>query len=142
MNTKKTLFTLILLAVSNCISAQNDSTSFKGYFYNDEYNVYININLYDNNIAVPNHTLFGDLPGYLGKRMNNFFWLITSGKIKSKNKAELNLINDYGSEDLKATLTKENDSTYIFHQENGSPLKVANNGKWQKLPKTMEFKKR
>lgn len=102
----------------------------------------MNINLYDKNINVPSHELFGELPGYLGKRMNNFFWLITSGKIKSPEKAELNLINDYGSEDQKATLIKKNDSTYILRQGNGSVIKVANNGKWQKLPKETEFRKK
>lgn len=139
---KKNIFILILSAASISISAQRDSTSFKGYFYNSEYDVYINMNLYDKNISVPNHTLFGDLPGYLGKRMNNFYWLITSGKVKSANKAELSLINDYGSEDLKATLNKKNDSTYILQQESGSVLKVANKGKWQKLPKELELKKK
>lgn len=139
---RKTVFTLILSVASINIFAQKDSTSFKGHFTNSEYDVYITLNLYDKDISVPNHTLFGDLPGYLGKRMNNFYWLITSGKVKSATKAELSLINDYGSEDLKATLIKKNDSTYILRQESGSALKVANKGKWQKLPKELEFKKK
>lgn len=135
---KKYIFTLALAAISICTKAQNDSTIFKGYFYNDEYSVYLKIDLYSMEVEVPNHSLFGNLPGYLGKKLNSFYWLVTSGKIKSKNQAELNLINDYGSEDLKASLKRANDSTYIFKQESGSPLKVPNKGKWQKLPK--EFK--
>lgn len=100
------------------------------------------MNLYDSDVSVPNHTLFGELPGYLGKRMNNFYWLITSGKVKSAGKAELSLINDYGSEDLTATFIKKNDSTYVLRQEDGSTLKVPDKGKWQKLPKELEFKKK
>lgn len=133
--------TALFISASFCF-AQKDSTSFNGYFYNDEYNIYLNINLYDNNIVVPDHEVFGKLPGYLGKRYNSFYWLITSGRIINKQKAEIELINDYGSEDLKATFNKKNDSTYILHQEDGSTLKVANKGKWQKLPKILEFKKK
>ena len=54
----------------------------------------------------------------------------------------MNLINDYGSEDLTATLTRKNDSIYILKQESGSTLKVPKNSKWQKLPKVLELKLR
>ena len=56
--------------------------------------------------------------------------------------ATLQMINDYGSEDLTATLTAENDSVFVLKQIDGSTLKVPNNGKWQKLPKTLELKRR
>jgi hypothetical protein len=81
------------------------------------------------------------LPGYLGKLHNSFCWVITSCDIKSEKRAELQLINDFGSEDLNATLTRENDSIYVLKQGAGSTIKVPNNGKWQKLPKTLEFKR-
>ena len=140
---KKYFFTLILASIAALTKAQDsNSNTFKGYFYNDEYNVFLNIDFYSMEVEVPNHSLYGNLPGYLGKKLNNFYWVITSAKIKDKRKAELSLINDYGSEDLKASLRKENDSIYIFKQENGSPLKVPNNGKWLKLPKEFKLKKR
>ena len=136
-------FTLIIyVCCSVSCYAQNGSTNFKGYFYNEEYNVYLHLDLYGKDIAVPNHSMFGNLPGYLGKKLNNFYWLITSGKIKKDNHAIINMINDYGSEDLKASLKRKNDSIYIFKQEEGSPLKVANNGKWLKLPKEFILKKK
>jgi hypothetical protein len=59
-------------------------------------------------------------------------------KVKG-NKAQLQMVNDYGSEDLEATLTRENDSIYILKQGKGSTLKVPNDGKWQKLPSTLPF---
>ena len=117
--------------------AQNDSLSFKGHIYNNVYNIYIKFNLYDNNIEVPGHELLGPLSGYLGKKNNNFFWLITNGEAKKNNKATLSFINDYGSEDFKAELIRKNDSVYILKHIEGSPLKVPNNGKWQKLPKIL-----
>ena len=136
---------LIIIALWLTISAfaeQKDSTIFRAYLYNNEYDVYLNINFYDENIKVPGQELYGPLPGYLGKKNNSFCWVITSAKIKDKKTATMNLINDYGSEDLTATLTQKNDSIYILKQESGSTLKVPKNSKWQKIPKTIELKRR
>jgi hypothetical protein len=74
----------------------------------------------------------------MGKKVNNFIWLITSAEVKEK-KAKLTMINEFGSEDLIASLVRENDSLYVFRQEEGSQLKLSQNGKWQKMPKKMEF---
>lgn len=123
-------------------AAQSDSIPFKGRFENSEYNVYLELNLYENDINVPAHELFGPLPGYLGKRNNGFYWLVTDGKLSPKGKAVLSMINDFGSEDLKASLTMRNDSTFILRQEDGSALKVPNKGKWLKLPKELVLKKK
>ena len=123
------------------LRAQNNNGPFRAYIYNNEYDVYLRINFYDQDVTVPSQDLYGQLPGYLGKKNNSFAWLITSATIKG-DKAHLALINDYGSEDLTATLTRKNDSIYVLKQEAGSTLKVPNKGKWQKLPKTLEFKRR
>ena len=121
--------------------AQSNNGPFRAYLCNNEYDVYMRINFYDQNISVPGQDLLGQVPGYLGKKNNSFAWLITSATIKG-NKAHLTLINDYGSEDLTATLTLKNDSIFVLKQEEGSTIKVPNKGKWQKLPKTLEFKKK
>ena len=73
------------------------------------------LDLYGESITVPGQELYGELPGYLSKKRNSFCWLITSSKIDG-DKAELQMINDYGSEDLTATLTVENDSLYVLKQ--------------------------
>lgn len=49
------------------------------------------------------------------------------------------MVNDYGSEDLQATLTKNNDGTYTLKQIEGSTIKIARNRKWVKMPKTLIF---
>ncbi len=139
---KKVLLTLTLGMTSLFGLAQNDATVFKGYLYNDEYQVYLQIDFYNESVSVPGNELYGSLPGYLGKKNNSFCWPITAVKLSNEKTATLNLINDYGSEDLTATLTQENDSTYILRQGKGSTLKVPKNGKWQKLPKSLNFKKR
>ena len=132
---------MLVVATMKCF-AQKDSTAFRAYLINNEYEVYLRINFYDQNIKVPGQELYGNLPGYLGKKNNSFCWVITSAKITDKKTATMNLINDYGSEDLTATLTRKNDSIYILKQESGSTLKVPKNSKWQKLPKVLELKLR
>jgi hypothetical protein len=122
--------------------AQKEDKSFRAYLYNNEYSVYLRINLYDQDVEVPGQSLYGKLPGYLGKEHNSFCWVITSCKVKNEEKAELQLINDFGSEDLTATLRRVNDSLYVFRQESGSTLKVPKNGKWQKLPKRFVLKRK
>lgn len=130
------LFCLIAIGMK----AQSNNTPFRAYLSNNEYNVFLRINFYEQDITVPGQDLFGQVPGYLGKKNNSFAWLITSAKING-DKAKLQLINDYGSEDLTATLTRKNDSIYVLKQESGSTLKVPNKSKWLKLPKTLEFKR-
>ena len=122
--------------------AQQDNTAFRAYLYNNEYDVYLRINFYDQDVTIPSQELYGELPGYLGKKNNSFCWVITSCKVESEKKATLQLIDDFGSEDLTATLTRKNDSIYVLRQGNGNPIKVPSKGKWQKLPKTIELKRR
>ena len=139
---KKTLLSLTFGLLSSCLLAQNEEKVFRAYLFNKDYDVYLRIDFYNESISVPGNELYGKLHGYLGKNNNSFCWPITAAKLKDEHTAELSLINDYGSEDLTATLTQQNDSTYILKQEKGSTLKVPKNGKWQKLPKTLPFKRK
>ena len=140
----KKLFSLICICTlfSLVAKSQENNYMFKGYFFNSEYNVYLKIDLHGEGIIVPDHELFGQLPGYLGKKNNSFFWLITSKTVKNKKNATIELINDYGSEDLSASLFLKNDSTLVLKQLKGSDLKVPNKGKWQKLPSELVFKRK
>ena len=142
MTPNKVIFSALLLLLPTLIWAQKQGESFRAYLYNNTYNVYLRINFYDQDVTVPGQELYGRLPGYLGKLHNSFCWVITSCDIKSEKRAELQLINDFGSEDLNATLTRENDSIYVLKQGAGSTIKVPNNGKWQKLPKIVELKRK
>ena len=137
----KQLFLIIFNLSLLSASAQNAAKPFRAYLYNNEYEVFMRLDLYGESITVPGQELYGELPGYLGKKHNSFCWVITSSKIEGQT-AELQMINDYGSEDLTATLTAENDSLYVLRQVEGSTLKVPKEGKWQKLPSQLVFKRR
>lgn len=140
-----------ILSIMVCLSAttllaqgnkvETDTTTFKGYFLNKEYNVYLKIDFYKSNITVPFQKIYGELPGYFGDCQDGRKWLFTSAEIISPTKASIEVINDYGSEDLTATLTKVNDSTFVLRQEDGSTIKIARNRKWVKMPKTLTFMK-
>ena len=137
---KKIIATFILTLMLSPVFAQESKKPFRAYLINKEYSVYLRIDFYQESISVPGQDLYGRLPGFLSKQHNSFCWLITSAEVEG-NKATLQMINDYGSEDLTATLTAESDSVYILKQIEGSTLKVPNNGKWQKLPKSLELKR-
>lgn len=121
--------------------AQKDSTIFKGYLSNNEYEVYLQINFYQNDIKVPGQEIFGTIAGFFGDRKDSRKWLITNAAIEGKT-AHLSIINEYGSEDLTADLTLESDGTYSLKQITGSNIKIARNRKWVKIPKKLTFMKK
>lgn len=152
---KKILFLSLFALLTMGVSAQNDntkpaksktelkdSTTFKGYLYNQKYNVYIQMDFYHKNVTVPNQEIYGEMAGYFGDCQDGRKWLFTDATIKNKHTAEVQIINDYGSEDLVATLTKVNDTTYVLKQGKGSTIKIARNRKWVKMPDELEFVKK
>ena len=130
----------VVLAVQT-VQAQDPERPFKTHLYNAEYDVFLTIDFDTQQLNVPGHELYGPLAGYLGRPTNSFYWVVLSATVKDK-EATMQLVNDFGSEDLVATLRQTNDSTYVMTQGKGSVIKVPNNGKWLKLPKTVTFKKK
>lgn len=130
---------MFVLLVSVKLAAQSDKV-FHTYIYNDEFKVYMDINLYENNVIVPDQELFGEIPGYFGAKRDQRKWLITSAKIDGKNSATLEIVNDYGSEDLTATLTyNPDDGSYVLKQKSGSRIKIVVNRKWVKIPTELKL---
>lgn len=127
---------------AEAMAAEKDTTTFKGYLYNQEYDVYIRMDFYHNNIVVPFQEIYGEMPGYFGDKQDGRKWLFTSAAIKDRHTAIIQIVNDYGSEDLTATLRQQNDSVYILHQDKGSTLKIARKRKWVTMPTTMRFIKK
>lgn len=126
-----------LLALAS-VGQKQAGKPFEGIIGNAEYKIYLQINFYKNNVSVPGQELFGELPGFLGDSIDSRKWLFTSVKLNKKT-ATLQIINDYGSEDLVATLTQNKDNTYTLNQLEGSRIRIARNRKWVKLPKEIIF---
>ena len=140
---KSTILSILLSLM--CFSAYSQSDApFKAYIYNKEYKVYMRINLYDNDIKIPGQEIFGEIGGFLRSDDDSRCWIITSAEMnEKKHTANLEIINDYGSEDLTATLSyNPKDSVYTLKQNAGSTIKIARNRKWVKLPSTMQFKRK
>jgi hypothetical protein len=138
----KKIIISVLVAFFTVSANAQESSIFKGYIYNGEYQVYINMDLYKNNITVPNQEIYGELPGYFGANRDTRKWLFTSAEITDSTTAKLEITNDYGSEDLEATLKKLPNGTYELEQREGSTMKIAVNRKWVKIPKKIIFTKR
>ncbi|MBR6444930.1 MAG: hypothetical protein IKS94_00615 [Prevotella sp.] len=137
---KRTFFIATALFFALSVFAQ-DGTAFKGKIVNDEYQIWIEMDFDAQAVIVPEQEIFGEVAGYLGAKRDPRKWIVTSVEMKNKTTARLEIVNDYGSEDLTATLTLNSDGTFTLKQLDGSTIKIAVNKKWVKLPKTLVFKR-
>lgn len=139
------VITLLITITTNAqtpLLDEEGTQKFRGKLFNSEYDIYIEMDLLNKAIIVPQQEIFGELPGFLGDNKDSRKWLFTDATITSESKASISIINDYGSEDLTATLQIVNDSTYILSQESGSVIKIARKRKWVKLPQKIKFIKK
>lgn len=142
MNKKCILLLVLLMLVTFGSYAQDrpDST-FIGKIYNDELKVYIVMNLVDKNVTVPQQDIFGNVDGYMGCTGTEHVWTIVTSEVKGHT-AHIEMINNYGSEDVSATLTHEKDGSYTYKHLSGSTLKFPVGQKWHKIPSKVVFKKK
>lgn len=136
---KRTLTILYMLLMAVVAMAQ-DSLTFKGRISNADYQVWIEMDFYEKGVVCPGQEIFGENPGYLGAKRDSRKWIILDADVEGQS-ARLTIINDYGSDDLTATLTRQADDTFLLEQKEGSPLRIVVNNKWVKLPKRLTFKK-
>lgn len=137
---KKLIFALFMSLVPMLLPAQTDST-FNVTLHNDEYKIYITMNLYDKDVDVPGQAVLGKVDGFIASKQSSSKWIIVSSRIISKTEAEIEVINDYGSEDFMAVIKRNADGTYSYTKKGGSTLKFAVRGKWQKIPGSLELLK-
>ena len=138
---KHTIIALLMALCPLLAAGQATEGPFRAKLYNKDYDLWMHINFYDADIVIPGQELFGQMAGYLRREGTTYCWLMVDAKVEG-DKARLVVSNDYGSEDLTAELTAQGDSIYVLRQMSGSTMKVPNKGKWQKLPKTMQFRKK
>lgn len=138
---KKIIFTLLMAVAALQVMAQ-ETRPFDTTIHNEEYKIYIKMDLYDKDITVPGQDVLGEMDGYFGSTQSRSMWMIVSSRLIDERTAEIEVVNDYGSEDFTAVLKVEKDGTYSYKKKDGSTLKFAVKGKWQKLPGSLEFKKK
>ena len=125
---------------SSLLTLSAQDKPFKGVIINKANDVFMRINLYEDDIKIPGQEILGNTYGYIKKNTDSRVWIIIGVTMDEKhNKALLEMVNDYGSEDLNAELSIQPDSTYLLRQLQGSTIKMAGNGKWIKLPKELKF---
>ena len=134
---RKLLF-LVLVTICPLLA---HSQSLKGYYYNEQYQVYLYLDVDAKDVQVPGQDIYGELPGYFGSKRDPRLWLIVECERVGENKAEIEVINDYGSEDFTASLTESPDGTLTLKHLDGSTFKIVVNSKYVKLPKEMKFVK-
>ena len=133
---KKYILSALLCACAAIFVAQQP---FKRTLYDPENKINLYIDLYEESIDVPGMEMFGPLHGYMNGNVYGV-WMITSAKIVDEKTATFRLSNDFGSETQQVRLTVENDSTYLFEQEDGAVIKkVVENRKLAKIPKKLKF---
>lgn len=121
-------------------SADRNGEGLHGKFRNEEYKIFIVIDVDSQSVVVPGQEFLGEMAGYLGADRDSRLWFFTSAEPVGSDKATIYITNDYGSEDLKATATLRPDGTLVLKQNSGSRIKIVVNGKWLKLPTEIEFK--
>lgn len=132
---KKLLTILALLIMTLSTWAQTTDKPFSGRLENKELEVALVIDLYQQQLRVPQQEdIFGPVAGYFYYKHDGRKWIIVSCELQG-DQALLTIINDYGSEDLTATLSLQPDGSFVLKQESGSTLKIVKNRKWVKIPK-------
>ena len=138
MGMRKLLFLFVMSLVSAAAVAQQ-GRPFDTTIRNEEYKIYIRLNLYDKNITVPGQDVLGEVDGYFGSTQSSTKWIVVASRLIDGRTAEIEVVNDYGSEDFTATLKVNDDGTYEYKKDGGSTLKFAVRGKWQKIPGNLEL---
>jgi len=132
---------LSLLWLIPLLSAAQEKRPFDVTISNDKHKIYIKMNLYDKDIIVPRQDVLGPVDGYIGSSQSRNTWIIVASRITGSSTAEIDVINDYGSEDFTAVIKLNHDGTYSYRKKGGSTLKFGVRGKWQKLPGSFVLKK-
>lgn len=131
-----------LLCIIPLLSAAQEKRPFDTTISNDEHKIQIRMNLYEKDVNVPGQDVLGAVDGYISSSQSRTTWIIVASRITGKHTAEIDVVNDYGSEDFTATIKQNSDGTYSYNKKKGSTLKFAVKGKWQKLPGTFELKQK
>ena len=135
------LFISLVLSVMSVYCQAQTEQPFKGKFYNEEYQIYLTIDAYGQDLQVPGQEIFGEVPGYLSSKRDSRVWLLTDITLKNEHSAVIDVINDYGSEDFIATLSIDAEGNITMKHEEGSTYKIVVKNKYVKIPSKIVLKR-
>ena len=138
----KKMLLLLAATIATTLAAAQEARPFSGEIRNEEHKIYIRMNLYDKDMTIPGQDVLGQVDGYIGSKQSRSLWMIISSTVIDERTAEIEVVNDYGSEDFTAELKVNRDGTYSYRKKDGSTLKFAVKGKWQKIPARVEFRRK
>lgn len=124
-----------------CLPFVTQAQNLKGKYINEEYNIYLYLDVDNPKVRIPGDDIYGEIPGYFGAKGYEQKWIIIECKRVNDNKAEITVVNDYGSEDFTATLTEDSEGNITMKHLEGSTFKSVMNSKRIKVPKTVILKK-
>ena len=135
------LFISLVFSVMSVYCQAQDEQPFKGKFYNEEYQIYLTIDAYGQDLHVPGQEIFGEVPGYLSSKRDSRVWLLTDITLKNAHSAVIDVINDYGSEDFIAVLSIDAEGNITMKHEEGSTYKIVVKNKYVKIPSKIVLKR-
>lgn len=138
----KKAFALFVVCLVSALAVAQEARPFDVEIKNDEHKIYIKMNLYDKDVTVAGQDVLGQMDGYIGSTQSTGKWFIVASRVVKEDEAEVEVVNDYGSEEFTATIKANADGTYTYNKKGGSTLKFAVKGKWQKIPGKVEMVKK
>ncbi len=121
------------------VSVVEDSI-FKGEFYSEEIGLRLYIDLYNENLEVPDMDFLGSLGGYMCGSIYGI-WMLTSYKIKGKT-AILRFTNDIGSDSQTVHLTANNDGSFLYEAQGANVVRRVEGRRLVKIAGKMLMKKK
>ena len=139
---RKLVLIWLFCAIANAQAAAQNDSIFNRTIYNKDENIYLVMNFREKNVLIEGQEFLGEMAGYLGDFQDFRKWYILEADVVDEYNANIEITNDEGSEDLKASITYDPaNQTYTLQQLEGSTLRTARNRKWHKLPKKLVYTK-
>jgi hypothetical protein len=134
---KKLFFLISLLFLPFTIMAQNP---FQGKFVNNDFNLRLNLNLYEANIPQPqfeDEMCYGVLAG-----ATNGHWVILKVNEIDETKANVRAISDSGIEAQTLEIKLLKDNNIEIKQVGSTNIRGVKNSKYVKLPKPIPMNRK
>ena len=134
---KKILYCILFCCCFLQTFAQTTQKPYQGKFYNKDYGIYLNLDLYKESIEIPGYSFFGKVNGYIDGKIHST-WILVSYKIHEDH-AHIRLSNDQGAESQSIIISCPNDSILNYRAIDGNHIKRVQKGKFVKIPQELIF---